>query len=82
MIVPEHSTQYFCASENSCMVLKVLDYSKIVMYVCIIEFYKGVTQLGADRSLRIQKGSLCMEAPCFKGFPFQVIQHICRPNII
>ena len=23
-----------------------------------------------------------MEAPGFKGFPFQVIQHICRPNII
>ena len=30
----------------------------------------------------IHKGSLCMEAAGFKGFPFQVIQHICRPNII
>ena len=23
-----------------------------------------------------------MEAPGFKGFPFYVIQHICRPNVI
>ena len=27
-------------------------------------------------------GGACMEAPGFKGFSFQVIQHICRPNII
>ena len=29
------------------------DIPKIVIYVSIIEFYKGVAQLGADRSLRI-----------------------------
>ena len=60
-IVPEHCTtilkaalQTICVWPWKCYIS--LDIPKIVIYVSIIEFYKGVTHLGgggADRSLRI-----------------------------
>ena len=57
-IVPEHCTTILKATLQKiyawpwkCQIS--LDIPKIVIYVSIIEFYKGVAQLGADRSLRI-----------------------------
>ena len=46
-IVPDHRTT-ICALENLCMTLEVLDQSRYSWdcNVSIIEFYKGVSQLG------------------------------------
>ena len=53
-IVPEHCTtivkatlQKICVWPWQCYIS--FDIPKIVIYVSIIEFYKGVAQLGADR---------------------------------
>ena len=76
-IVPEHCTtilqatlQKICAWPWKCQIS--LDILKIVVYVGIIEFYKGVAQLRGRQIIEdfIHKGSLCMEAPGFKGVLF------------
>lgn len=57
-IVPEHCTtilkavlQKNCVWPWKCYIS--FDTPKIVIYFSITEFYNGITQLGADRSLRI-----------------------------
>ena len=90
-IIPLHHYTLSCVTVNQSMALEVLDQFrykfryKFVIYASIIEFYKGVAQLEADRSLRVlylRVAFVWKRLVNFKDFPFQVIHHICRPNII
>ena len=48
--------------------------------------FKIWNQCDPIEGMESEEASLCLksdnEAPGFKGFPFYVIQQICRPNII